>query len=63
MIVGIKRGSFGRRLGLKPGDIIARINGSEIENVAQLREIVSAEHDAWELTVERDGKVKTVTVR
>jgi len=63
VIVGIKRGSFARSLGLKPGDIIARINGSEIENVAQLREIVSAEHDAWELTVERDGKVKTVTVR
>ena len=63
VIVDIKRGSFARSLGLRPGDIIARINGTQIETVAQLRELVSVESDEWELTVERDGKVKTVTVR
>ena len=63
VIVDIKRNSFARSLGLRPGDIVARINGTEVENVAQLRELVSTENDEWELTVERDGKVKTVTVR
>jgi serine protease Do len=63
VIVDIKRGSFARSLGLRPGDLIARVNGTEIETVAQLRELVSVESDAWELTIERDGKVKTVTVR
>jgi len=63
VIVDIKRGSFARSLGLRPGDIVARINGTQVDTVAQLRELVSAESDAWELTIERDGKVKTVTVR
>jgi serine protease Do len=63
VIVDIKRGSFARSLGLRPGDIVERINGTQVDTVAQLRELVSAESDAWELTIERDGKVKTVTVR
>ena len=56
-------GAFARSLGLRPGDLIARIDGTEIESVAQLTEVLSVERDEWELTVERDGKVKTVTVR
>ena len=63
VIVDIKRNSFARSLGLRPGDLIARIDGTEIESVAQLTEVLSVERDEWELTVERDGKVKTVTVR
>jgi serine protease Do len=63
VIVDIKRNSFARSLGLRPGDIIARIDDTEIETVDQLVEVLSVEHDEWKLTVERDGKVKTVTVR
>jgi serine protease Do len=63
VIVDIKRNSFARSLGLRPGDIVARSNGTEVDTVAQLAELLSAEHDEWELTVERDGKVKTVKVR
>jgi len=63
VIVDIKRNSFARSLGLRPGDIIARINGTEIKSVAQLAQILSVERDEWQLTIERDGKVKTVTVR
>ncbi|WP_119301811.1 DegQ family serine endoprotease [Dongia deserti] len=63
VVTGLKRGSFARNLGIRPGDIIARINGVQIQNVKQLRQLVSAEQDKWALTVERDGKVKTVTVR
>ena len=46
-----------------PGDIVARINGTEIDTVAQLAEVLAVDSDEWELTVERDGKVKTVKVR
>ncbi len=63
VIVGMKRGSFARNLGLRPGDIIARVNGEDVRDVAQLQELVSQSHDEWELSIERDGKVKTVTVR
>ncbi len=63
VVTGIKRGSFARNLGLRPGDIVTRINGVEIQNVTQLRSLVAVEQDEWAVTIERDGKVKTVTVR
>ena len=63
VIVDVKRNSFARSLGLRPGDLIARIDSTDIESVAQLTEVLSVERDEWELTVERDGKVKSVTVR
>ena len=63
VVTNLKRGSFARNLGIRPGDIIARINGVDIETVEQLRKLVSVEQDEWTLTVERDGKRKTVTVR
>jgi Do/DeqQ family serine protease len=62
VITDLKRGSFARNLGLRPGDVIARINGTDVKNVAQLRELVSGQPEEWELTIERDGKIKTVTV-
>ena len=63
VITKIKRGSFARSLGLKPGDIVARVNGTDVDSVKQLRELVGSEHDEWELAIERDGKTKTLTVR
>jgi len=63
VITAIKRGSFARNLGLRPGDIIARVNGTNVESVDQLRELMSASQDEWQLSIERDGKTKTVTVR
>jgi serine protease Do len=63
VIIAVKRGSFARQLGVRPGDIVARVNGATVENVDQLRELVSADQDEWELSIERDGKIKTLTVR
>jgi len=63
VIVALKRGSFARNLGLRPGDIVARVNGTAVENVQQLRQLVATEQDEWQLSIERDGKTKTVTVR
>jgi Do/DeqQ family serine protease len=63
VVTGLKRGSFARNLGIRPGDVIARVNGVDVKTVDQLRELVSIEQDEWALTIERDGKVKTVVVR
>jgi Do/DeqQ family serine protease len=63
VVTGLNRGSFARNLGIQRGDIIARINGVDIKNVEQLRKLVSVDQDEWTLTIERDGKSKTVTVR
>jgi Do/DeqQ family serine protease len=62
VITAVKRGSYARELGLKPGDVVARVNGANIENVKQLKVALADAHDEWELSIERDGKIKTFTV-
>ena len=63
VITAMKRGSFARNLGLRPGDIVARVNGTTVENVEQLSKLMASSQDEWQLSIERDGKTKTVTVR
>jgi serine protease Do len=63
VITAVKRGSYARELGLRRGDIVARVNGANIDNVKQLKTALAGEHDQWELSIERDGKIKTFTVR
>ena len=63
VITAVKRGSYARELGLRPGDIVARVNGANIANVKQLKTALADEQDQWELSIERDGKIKTFTVR
>ena len=62
VITAIKRGSYARELGLRPGDIVARVNGTTIETVKQLKVALADAQDQWELAIERDGKIKTFTV-
>jgi S1-C subfamily serine protease len=63
VITAMKRGSFARNLGLRPGDIVARVNGTTVENVEQLSKLMASSQEEWQLSIERDGKTKTVTVR
>ena len=62
LIVGIARGSPARRLGFRPGDIVLRVNDTEIGSVAALRRAVAAHPDAWRLAIQRGGKRLTVSV-
>jgi Do/DeqQ family serine protease len=63
VVLAVKRGSFARELGLRPGDVIARINGREIDAVAGLKAALATPHDEWEVSILRDGKLQSVTVR
>jgi serine protease Do len=53
------------KAGLKPKDIILKVNESNIQNTAQLLEIITAHKPGDQLKVEiqRSGKEKTVNVR
>jgi serine protease Do len=62
VIVYLIRGSPAARFGFRPGDIVTRINDTEIGSVAILSRVVSAEPDAWHLAVQRGSKRLTVTV-
>lgn len=48
--------SIVRRLGLKPGDIVADINGTRIESTRQLEQLLGRGARIWRLRVLRNGR-------
>ena len=63
VILEIRRASTAQRLGFQPHDIIARINGSRVKTVRQSRQFLSEEPSRWIISIKRDGKVLSVTVK
>jgi len=63
VVMAVKRGSFARGLGLRPGDLIARINERDIDTVDDLQAALSEPHDEWEVSIMRDGKLQSTTVK
>jgi putative serine protease PepD len=61
-VTSVEASSGAKKAGLKAGDVITELNGTKIENAAQLRTIISAAKpgDVVTLTVTRDGSTKTV---
>ena len=51
-----------RRLGMQPGDIIRAVNGRNIRSVADLSNAVVVPAQAWQLTIERNGREISTTV-
>lgn len=52
----IRRGSPANRVGLKPGDIVKRINQSEIRGVGDLQSAVTGGDTKWEVIIQRRGR-------
>jgi serine protease Do len=49
--------------GLKSGDIIAKINGQEIDNVDELQSALSSADNRWQITIKRDGRMISSNVQ
>jgi hypothetical protein len=47
--------SRGQRLGLKPGDVIRKVDGKDVADVGELRKLVGAKDKGLTLDVTRDG--------
>ncbi|WP_215224393.1 Do family serine endopeptidase [Echinicola shivajiensis] len=62
-VAGVNEGSGGEEAGLKEGDIIIGIDGSETNTVSKLQEMVARKRPGDEVDVKfiRDGKEKEVT--
>jgi len=63
VIVEIERGSAADRFRLRPGDIVAEVNGTAVTSVSQLDGLLAAGGDAWRLTMQRGGQLFKLTVR
>ena len=62
VIVDVARGNPAARLGFRSGDIVLRVNDTEIGSVATLRRAVAAQPDTWRLAILRGDQRLTVTV-
>ena len=65
LITGVQKNSAALDAGLQGGDIITKINGDDISNVAYLRYELYKHKigDTIEITYFRDGKEKTVSLK
>ena len=62
VVLDIERGSDAARLRFRLGDVITRLGGQMVEDVAILDEIVRTQARPWRLEVERGGRVLAVVI-
>ena len=61
MVVETEAYSIARRVGVKPGDIIAEINGEKIDTTKSLEKLVGKGARLWRMTIKRGGQtIRTV---
>jgi len=56
VVVETKAYSTARRLGLRPGDIIVRLNDESVASVKQLVSLLQRQSRGWDLTIRRGGE-------
>ena len=62
VVVEVAANSPARKLRLKPGDILVRVNDSDIHSVADLSAIVNVNPDEWRITIKRNNRMLNVVV-
>ncbi|MGB1087128.1 MAG: DegQ family serine endoprotease [Alphaproteobacteria bacterium] len=62
MVVKMSRRSYAARVGLRPGDIIAAVDGQAIDRVKELLGVIKSHKGDWTVTVDRGGKLATIRV-
>ncbi len=63
VVLDVARGSPAGRLGFAAGDIVAAVNGRPVGSVASLRELLAGRQPSWEVTIRRQGRLLSLTVR
>jgi len=63
IIVQLSRTASAARLGMEPGDIVRKINGEPVTDVAQLAEMVKNPRSGWLIVLERGGRAMNLVVR
>lgn len=62
LVTNIARG-FAMNAGLRPGDLIKRVNGKQINSVRELTSALGQGGGQWQVTIERNGQEVTANFR
>ena len=57
MVLQVRRGAPADRIGLKPGDFVRQVNGSDVGLVRDLITLFSNPAQEWDIAIERRGRV------
>jgi Do/DeqQ family serine protease len=65
MVLSLARRSAARGNGLRPADLIVKLNGEDITSARQLETLLvtSEDSETWTLSIDRDGKIYEVPIR
>ena len=63
VVTEVDRNSPAARLGLRPKDIIASLNGRDVVSTEELEEDAANERGGWRIEVDRNGQRLVQTVR
>ncbi len=62
IVLDVLRGSAARRLRLQPGDVITRVNGTDIAGVTELEQVLERPASRWTIAVRRGERTLETTV-
>jgi serine protease Do len=62
VLLEVPRRSAARRYGFRPGDVVHAVNRQQVRTVDQLAAALDATYGGWRLTVERDGRLRTLEI-
>jgi Do/DeqQ family serine protease len=62
IVTRVVRRDVAGRLGIRPGDVIAAVNGEDIDTVAELQSLLRRTQERWQVTLRRDGRTLSFTV-
>ena len=63
IVVAVDRGSPAHHVNLQPGDIVHQVNGVQIDSTQRLEAETRSPRRAWELVIERDGRIIETVLR
>jgi Do/DeqQ family serine protease len=62
IVLNLDRGSPAARFGLRPGDIVARVNDQDVTTVAAFRQLLSRGAPRWSISIRRGGRLMSATI-
>ncbi|MDK9720848.1 MAG: DegQ family serine endoprotease [Rhodospirillales bacterium] len=62
IVLSLKRGTIAHQVGLRPGDIVDKVNGDSISLVSELKKVVQQGANGWVIQVKREGRSLSLRV-
>ena len=63
VVMRVARRSSAARVGLRPGDILLKINNNTITLVSDLEPALEVGRKCWRISIRREGQVLTTEIR